>query len=89
LASRCLAALSQEEYRSKNKITILIRRNLTSAAVEEEDKYFYQYAATHWFFHLVAVKNPESNLVRQAARFLDGNEFVSWSEFMFQLSRTQ
>jgi Tetratricopeptide repeat len=89
LASKCLAALSQEEYRSKNKIGILIRRNVASAAEEEEDKYFYQYAATHWFVHLVAVKKPELSLVQQAATFLIGNEFVSWSEFIFQLSGSQ
>ncbi|PMD60732.1 uncharacterized protein K444DRAFT_388061 [Hyaloscypha bicolor E] len=89
LASKCLSALSQAEYRSKNIIGILIRRNVASAAEKEEDKYFYQYAATHWFVHLVAVQDPELSLVQQAAIFLIGNEFVSWSEFIFQLSGSQ
>jgi hypothetical protein len=90
LASKSLAALSQEEYRSKNKIAILIRRNVASAAEEEEeDKYFYQYAATHWYKHLTAVRKPDQSLVQQAATFLVGNEFVSWSEFIFQLSGSQ
>jgi hypothetical protein len=89
LASKCLAALSQEEYRSKNKIGILIRRNIASATETEEDNYFYQYAAIHWFVHLVAVQTPELGLVQQAATFLIGNEFVSWSEFLFQLGGSQ
>ncbi|KAH6723949.1 hypothetical protein BKA61DRAFT_18727 [Leptodontidium sp. MPI-SDFR-AT-0119] len=86
LAFKCLVALSQEEYRSLNKISILIRQNVGAAAAEDEDKYFYQYAATHWYRHLIAVKDPEARLVQLAASFLDGNEFVSWSEFVYRLS---
>jgi tetratricopeptide (TPR) repeat protein len=89
LASKCLAALSQEQYRSINKIAILIRRNVASTTEEEDDKYFYQYAATHWFVHLIAVQKPEIELVQQAATFIVRNEFVSWSEFIFQLSGSQ
>ncbi|PVH76933.1 hypothetical protein DL98DRAFT_280469 [Cadophora sp. DSE1049] len=89
LAFKCLAALSQEEYRSLNRIAILIRQNVSAAAVEDEDKYFYQYAATHWYGHLVAVKDPEARLVQLAASFLQGNEFVSWSEFVYHLSGSQ
>jgi hypothetical protein len=89
LASKSLAALSQEEYRSPNKIAILIRQNVASAAEQEEDKYFYQYAATHWYLHLTAVQKPELSLIQQTARFLDGNEFVSWSEFIFHISGSQ
>ncbi|KAH9210609.1 hypothetical protein DL95DRAFT_448675 [Leptodontidium sp. 2 PMI_412] len=89
LAFKCLVALSQQEYRSLNKISILIRQNVGAAAAEDEDKYFYQYAATHWYGHLIAVKDPEVRLVQLAASFLDGNEFVSWSEFVYRLSGSQ
>ncbi|KAK0129464.1 hypothetical protein ONS96_000035 [Cadophora gregata f. sp. sojae] len=89
LAFKCLAALSQDEYRSLNHISILIRQNVSAAAVKEEDKYFYQYAATHWYGHLIAVQNPEPRLVQLAASFLRGNEFVSWSEFVYHLSGSQ
>ncbi|KAG4416219.1 hypothetical protein IFR04_010622 [Cadophora malorum] len=89
LAFKCLAALSQEEYRSLNKIAMLVRENVSAAALEDEDRYFYQYAATHWYRHLVAVKAPEPRLVQLAASFLLGNEFVSWSEFVYRLSGSQ
>ncbi|KAG4444114.1 hypothetical protein IFR05_000343 [Cadophora sp. M221] len=89
LAFKCLVALSQEEYRSLNKISILIRQNVGAAAAEDEDKYFYQYAATHWYIHLVVVKDPELRLVQLVAAFLQGNEFVSWSEFVYRLSGSQ
>jgi tetratricopeptide (TPR) repeat protein len=89
LARKCLLALSQDEYQSPNKISILIRRNVAAAADEDEDKYFYQYAATHWFIHLFALLEPAVSLIELAARFLGGNEFVSWSEFIFQLSGSQ
>lgn len=89
LARKCLLALSQEQYRSPNNISILIRRNVATAAENDEDKYFYQYAATHWFVHLFALIEPTVSLVELAARFLGGNEFVSWSEFILQLSGSQ
>jgi len=89
LAFKCLAALSQEEYRSLNKIAMLVRENVSAAALEDKDRYFYQYAAMHWYRHLVAVKAPEPRLVQLAASFLLGNEFVSWSEFVYRLSGSQ
>lgn len=89
LALKCLAALSQEEYRSPGKIAILVRQNVESVAANEGDRYFYQYAATHWSIHLVAVKAPESTLVQKAATFLGGTEFVAWSEFIFKISGSQ
>jgi hypothetical protein len=89
LAWKCLVALSQEEYRSPNKIAILIRRNVAVSGERDDDKYFYQYAATHWFVHFLAVSKPEPGLVKLAVSFLVGNEFVSWSEFLFQLSGSQ
>jgi hypothetical protein len=89
LAQKCLLALSQEEYRSSSKISILIRQNVATAADDDEDKYFYQYAATHWFIHLFALAKPAVSLVELAARFLGGNEFVSWSEFVLQLRKSQ
>lgn len=89
LARKSLAALSMKDYRSPNTIAILIRRNVASTAEQDEDKYFYQYAATHWYIHLTALRKPGLELVKQAARFLDGNEFVSWSEYIFQLTGSQ
>ena len=62
LAFKCLAALSQEEYRSLNKIAMLVRENVTAAALEDKDRYFYQYAAMHWYRHLVAVSHGLYNL---------------------------
>jgi hypothetical protein len=39
--------------------------------------------------HLTAVRNPKQSLVEQAANFVLGNAFVSWSEFIFQISGSQ
>jgi tetratricopeptide (TPR) repeat protein len=39
--------------------------------------------------HLTALRNPEQSLVQQAANFVLGNAFVSWSEFIFQISGSQ
>jgi tetratricopeptide (TPR) repeat protein len=89
LARKCLVALSLEEYRSPSTIAILLRRNVASAAEQDEDKYFYQYAATHWHVHLIALSDPPMDLVQQVTRFLEGNEFASWSEYIFQLSGSQ
>ena len=89
LARKSLIALSLEEYRSPNKIAILVRRNVAASAEQDGDKYFYQYAATHWFRHLIAISKPEPSLVKLAVSFLTGNEFVSWAEFIFQLSGSQ
>lgn len=89
LALKSLAALSQDEYKSPNKIAILIRQNVASKSATEEDKYFYQYAATHWAAHLTAVKSPKPMLVQKAASFLGANQFVSWSEFIFQINGSQ
>ncbi|KAL2064379.1 hypothetical protein VTL71DRAFT_4873 [Oculimacula yallundae] len=89
LAFKTLEALLQQEYLSLNKIAILVRHNVASTAENHEDKYFYQYAATHWYIHLIAIKNPEPRLLRLAATFLQGNAFVSWSEFIFDLSGSQ
>ncbi|KAE8450767.1 hypothetical protein EG329_005680 [Mollisiaceae sp. DMI_Dod_QoI] len=88
LATKCLVALSQETYLSKNTIAILIRQNVGSAD-DPEDPYFYQYAARHWYTHLIAVRRPEMSLVQLAATFLMWNAFVSWSEFIFQTSGSQ
>jgi len=39
--------------------------------------------------HLTALSNPELGLVELASSFLSGNEFVSWSEFLFRISGSQ
>lgn len=89
LARKSLLALSQEEYQSPSTISILIRRNVSTTAETVNDRYFYQYAATHWFVHLFALLEPALSLIELVARFLGGNEFVSWSEFVFQSSGSQ
>ncbi|KAH6684704.1 hypothetical protein B0J14DRAFT_573414 [Halenospora varia] len=88
LALKCLLALCHEKYRSTNTIAILIRRNVGSTE-DSEDPHFYQYSATHWYIHLIAVHRPEKRLVEQTARFLMGYAFVSWSEYIFQTSGSQ
>ncbi len=88
LAAKCLIALTQEKYRSINTVAILVRKNVGSVD-NPDDPYFYRYAATHWYTHLIAVRQPEASLVRKAAKFLLGNAFVSWSEFTFQISGSQ
>ena len=90
LALKCLATLSQEEYRSLSTIAILLRRNIVSVEERNDtDKSFYRYAATHWFVHVTSVRSPEPILIHQTALFLRGTQFVSWSEFVLHISGSQ
>ena len=89
LAEKTLAALSQQRFQSLDRIAFLLRGNVDVQTNKDDVDPFYQYAATHWYVHLTAVMTPKAMLLEQAEKFLHGKEFVSWSEFVFQLKGSQ
>jgi tetratricopeptide (TPR) repeat protein len=46
---------------------------------------FYNYACLHFHEHLITLNDPPEDVLMKLCRFLDGNEFVTWSEVLFDL----
>lgn len=51
----------------------------------EEEPALYEYAVLHFQDHVTALPDPPEDVVTKLARFLNGVEFVVWSETIFDL----
>jgi hypothetical protein len=93
LALKCLQKLSQHQYRDWECAARLLHANLhtgyglDAADLEEtfKESVLYNYACIHWQDHVARVQKPSVELLDLLSRFLIGNEFVTWSEVLFQL----
>lgn len=99
LAQKSLSKLSQSEYRSWRSSVTLLRKHLltggtiVSASQQDADpcvstfadSVFYNYACLHWHEHVTALENPSDLIITKLSRFIIGNEFVTWSEVLFDL----
>ncbi|KAK3380561.1 hypothetical protein B0T24DRAFT_197059 [Lasiosphaeria ovina] len=88
LALQCLRCLLDPEYASKGRIGQLLHRNFGKAlqadsAPDPAAGLSWGYAARHWDFHLVAVDDPDDELLRAAGSFLHQPQFAYWSEWSF------
>ena len=92
LARKSLSKLSQAQYKNWKYAGSLLRKNLLAGSVIGEplertlkESVFYNYACLHWHEHVTALSNPPKDVLEKLASFLTGNEFVTWSEVLFEL----
>jgi hypothetical protein len=92
LALKSLTKLSQAEYRLWEFPATLLRKHLLEGHIfakptldSYEGSVFYNYACLHWHEHVTALKRPPEALLTKLSQFLTGNEFVTWSEVLFDL----
>lgn len=93
LALKCLQKLTQAQYRDWECAARLLHANLRTgyglevAELEKtfRESVFYNYACIHWPDHVARVVKPSTELLNLLSQFLAGNEFVTWSEVLFQL----
>ncbi|KAF7505120.1 hypothetical protein GJ744_001260 [Endocarpon pusillum] len=92
LARKCLTKLSQSQYRLGSYPARLLRMNLLDGVALEvglepttKESILYNYACLHWQDHITKLLNPSDELLAMLSRFLLGNEFVTWSETLFQI----
>ena len=92
LARKCLSKLSQSQYRLRSYPARLLRMNLLAGVVLEagleptvKNSILYRYACLHWQDHVTALLNPSDELLAMLSQFLLGNQFVTWSETLFQI----
>ncbi|KAK5082747.1 hypothetical protein LTR05_006627 [Lithohypha guttulata] len=90
LARKCLYVLSQPSYRHPDTAAKLLRqhlmpRELKSAKLDDDSPSpAYRYAALYFYRHVTTLSSPPSDLMSRLGRFLQGTEFVTWSEFTFE-----
>jgi hypothetical protein len=92
LALKSLSKLSQAEYRLWKLSASLLRKHLLYGHIIPEstldtycDSVFYNYACLHWHEHVIALSSPPDAVLTKLRQFLTGNEFVTWSEILFDL----
>lgn len=92
LARKSLSKLSQAQYKDWRYAGNLLKKNLLAESVigeplerTLEESVFYNYACLHWHEHVIALSNPPKDVLEKLAGFLTGNEFVTWSEVLFDL----
>ena len=90
LAARCLRMLNQTECQSLPRIAKFMQLNVDPYKVPSpanvscyKDTYFYEYACLNWQNHLMGVTEPKTVLLQQVKRFLQGSQFVYWSEVLY------
>ncbi|MCJ1284702.1 hypothetical protein MMC26_004038 [Xylographa opegraphella] len=94
LARKTLSKLTQTTYSASNYSASLLRKHLLTGAfiteVEEhsqEGSVFYDYACLHWHEHVTSLSHPSEVVLVKLRQFLTGNEFVTWSEVLFDLKK--
>ncbi|MCJ1419054.1 hypothetical protein MMC32_005405 [Xylographa parallela] len=94
LARKTLSKLTQDAYSASNYSASLLRKHLLTGSfvteIEEharEDSVFYDYACLHWHEHVTSLTDPPDVVLVKLHQFLTGNEFVSWSEALFDLKK--
>jgi len=92
LARKSLSKLSESQYRLSSYAARLLRMNLLAGGVVEVDlestlkkSILYRYACLYWQDHVTALPDPSDELLIMLSRFLVGNEFVTWSESLFEI----
>lgn len=90
LARKSLSKLTQNEYRFWKCSASLLRKHLLAGNIIEhtfKESVFYEYACLHWHEHVTALSHPSDTILTKLSQFLTGNEFVTWSEVLFELKR--
>jgi hypothetical protein len=92
LALKSLNKLTQGQYQSWKYASNLLRKNLLAGSIVGEslgrtfkESVFYNYACLNWQVHVTALSAPSEAMLTKLAQFLDGTEFVTWSEVLFEL----
>lgn len=95
LARKCLAALRQRQYRNWPTPARLLRKHLLEGTLFWTDtmeviipKYSatYNYATEHFQDHVTGLTHPPEDIIENLAAFLLGIEFVSYSEYLLDLT---
>lgn len=91
LAEECLQCLVEPEYGSTGSIGKYMHHNFETTCVdpvpEPSKGVSFAYAYKYWDFHLTAVSDPHSRLLKLAEMFLHLFQFVFWSEYsLYRLS---
>jgi hypothetical protein len=95
LARKCLGALREEQYRKLLIPSRLLRKHLLEGTIyaldakEDGGTYsaLYDYATQYWQDHVTELKSPPDDVIENLAAFLQRIEFVSWSEYLFDLTK--
>jgi hypothetical protein len=95
LARKCLIALRQEKYRRSLIPAQLLRKHLLKDTIywldrtEGLPKYsaLYEYATLNFQDHVTELRDPPEDVIANLAGFLLGIEFVSWSEYLLDLTK--
>jgi MalT-like TPR region len=95
LARKCLIALRQEIYRRSLIPAQLLRKHLLKDTIywldrtEGLPKYsaLYEYATLNFQDHVTELRDPPEDVIANLAGFLLGIEFVSWSEYLLDLTK--
>jgi hypothetical protein len=92
LARKSLSKLSQAQYKDWKHAASLLRKNLLAGSVIGQplertfkESVFYNYACLHWHDHITVLGDPPTDILEKLASFLEGTEFVTWSEVLFEL----
>jgi tetratricopeptide (TPR) repeat protein len=95
LARKCLIALRQEKYRSSLIPAQLLRKHLLKDTIYRADtteglpkgSALYDYATLNFQDHVTELTDPPEDIIANLAGFLLGIEFVSWSEYLLDLTK--
>jgi len=94
LARKCLGVLSQSTYRDPAFAVSLLRKHILRGTGYDADdttlpdeSEIYTYAVLYFQEHVAVLRDLPDDFVALLARFLQGTEFVTWSETLFELCR--
>ncbi|KAG9228458.1 hypothetical protein BJ875DRAFT_500714 [Amylocarpus encephaloides] len=92
LVLKYLSILSCPRYRDPEVIGSSLRQNTmteeeNASQIGEIHLNAYECAALYWAIQLVAISEPESDILSAVQDFLHGNQFVMWSEFIYARQR--
>ena len=91
LLKNSIAKLRQDQYRYWQASKRLLLENLriedvstpTSGLLEQDPH--YTHACLYWHVYLTSVRHVSAATLAELNGFLAGNEFVHWSEYLYQL----
>ncbi|KAK3689331.1 hypothetical protein B0T22DRAFT_536274 [Podospora appendiculata] len=92
LAKSCLDCLLDLQYASPKLIGQYLHQNFgatldsseTTRVPDPSKGVSFDYAAKYWDFHLTSIQDPGTELLELAVSFIQGFQFVFWSEWSFK-----
>ncbi|KAM7210940.1 hypothetical protein V8F06_013675 [Rhypophila decipiens] len=93
LTKLCLEVLLDPQYGSIWRVAPLLRHNIgknvltevepvsLQVIIEETRSVTYDYASSHWVFHLTRALDPDDELLTLLRNFLQESQFAHWTEY--------